>query len=413
LQIRRERLAAKVAAEEKERLQQQLFQSQKIESIGRLAGGIAHDFNNLLTGIMGYASLSLRSLPPDSAIRDNLDIIIEVSKRASHLIRQLLLFSRKIPLELKATDVNQVIRETVKFIGRIVEEAVEIKLDLQEDIPTITSDEGQLTQLLINLAVNARDAMQRCGMLTISTRRYPAISNMSAANPLTQAAEHISISVADNGCGIPKEHQAKIFDPFFTTKEVGQGTGLGLAIVYSIVNSHGGWINLESAPGQGTTFQIFLPVQLHESLRDGRPVHPSTPHSSEAGGLPGGGETILVVEDEDLLRTYFTDMLQGLGYTVLAAENGQRAFDLYQQRSSQIDLVVSDMIMPKMSGIELFNRLRTADPAIKFILVTGYCLDEIDGGVLREMSAVLMKPYTTEKIALLIRGVLNAPAASK
>lgn len=406
MQIWAEHKAKERAEEEKQRLQQQLFQTQKLESIGRLAGGIAHDFNNFLTGIMGYASMSIRGLPTDSPHHRNLQLILDISKRASELIRQLLLFSRKIPLELKTVDLNQFFEETVRLIKLLVEETVEVRLVLQEDIPKIKSDKGQLTQLLINLAVNARDAMKGKGVLTIKTETVTIDDPIWAFPDEGDSTSYVCVSVSDTGCGIPDKDMPRIFDPFFTTKDVGQGTGLGLAIVHSITNAHNGWIDVISEQGKGTTFQIYLPIHLDSAQY---PFGPQPLHSTRNGAVhfSPGNETILVVEDEDFLRLFFDDMLRSLGYRVLTAKDGDEAIKVYQDAPQKIDLVVSDMSMPKKSGLELFQELRAINPTQKFILITGYNLEDVDQDVLFRMNAVLNKPYTTEKIAALIRRVLT------
>ena len=377
-----------------------------MESVGRLAGGIAHDFNNLLTGIMGYASLSLKSLPEGTPVSKNIQTIIDVSKRASHLVKQLLLFSRKIPLEFKLLDINRMVEENVGFIRRMVEETVDIKLDLAADLPMLKSDQGQLTQVLMNFAINARDAMQGKGVIIIKTEKLRSDSKLVANNPAPGVREYIVISVSDTGCGIDKEDQPKIFDPFFTTKEVGKGTGLGLAIVYSIITGHGGWVDVQSVKGEGSTFRIFLPVVV-EGAAEGESAEADAQQQGSYRQMISGKETILIVEDEEVLRSFSSEMLKDLGYEVLTASNGEEALTVFAENYEIINLVVSDMIMPKKSGMELFSELKEIKPDVKFILVTGYCLEEAEGHVLRNMSAIMMKPYTTEKIAALIRKVLD------
>ncbi|OGQ95421.1 MAG: hypothetical protein A2521_06775 [Deltaproteobacteria bacterium RIFOXYD12_FULL_57_12] len=394
--------------QEKGRLQHQLFQAQKMETVGRLAGGIAHDFNNMLTGIMGYTSLSLRTLADDSPIRNHLQIVLDVSRRASDLVKQLLMFSRKIPLELTKVDLNGLIRKNVDFIRRVVEETVEIRLDLQEDLPIIFSDEGQLTQLLINFAVNARDAMQGKGVLQFKTRRCLPNEQRQLNDRFAGVdQEYVCITITDTGCGIPAGEIDRIFDPFYTTKDVGKGTGLGLAIVYSIVTGHGGWVDVDSTPGHGASFKVYLPTRKasdpeqkgrEREQKDDADLCPHISHTQE---------TVLLVEDEAMLRDFSTDMLQSLGYRVVSARDGEEATAIYQQRHQEIDLVISDMIMPKMSGLEFFSKAKAMNSDVKFILVTGYCLEDMKGKVIRDMSAILMKPYTTEKIAALIRQVLD------
>jgi signal transduction histidine kinase len=390
---------------EKQKLQQQLFQSQKMESVGRLAGGIAHDFNNLLTGIMGYASLSLKAIPEGTQVSKNIQTIIEIAKRASHLVKQLLLFSRKIPLEFKIVDVNKLIRENVVFISRMVEETVEIKLDLQDDLPKVRSDVGQFTQMLMNFAVNARDAMEGSGTIEFKTEAVSVSDELIRKKSSPDVKEYVVITVTDTGCGIDEENLSKIFDPFYSTKEVGKGTGLGLSIVYSIVTGHGGWIDVKSTKGRGTSFKVYIPVITEEALAG---VSPEAAVTGEGlRRLLSGKETILIVEDEEILRSFSSQMLTDLGYNVLLALDGEEALVIFQENMEMIDLVVSDMIMPKKSGIELFNDLKKIKPDVKFILVTGYCLEEAEGRILRNMEAILMKPYTIEKIAALIRRTLD------
>ena len=406
LDIWADRQAIETVEAEKKKLQQQLFQSQKMDSVGRLAGGIAHDFNNLLTGIMGYASLSLRSLPEGAPVSKNIQTIIDVSKRASNLVKQLLLFSRKIPLEFKFLDINSLIEENVGFIRRMVEETVDIRSDLAADLPMLKSDQGQLAQVLMNFAINYRDAMQGNGVLTIKTEAISADSELVANKPALGASEYIVISVSDTGCGIDKEDQSKIFDPFFTTKEVGKGTGLGLSIVYSIVKGHGGWVDVQSVKGEGSTFRVFLPV-LVEGATEGQSAAADALQQGSYRQMISGKETILIVEDEEVLRSFASEMLKDLGYSILTAADGEEALAIFAENSDIINLVVSDMIMPRKSGMELFSELKKIKPDMKFILVTGYCLEEAEGQVLRNMSAIMMKPYTTEKIAALIRKVLD------
>jgi len=400
-----DRQAVAAARAEKRRLQQQLFQAQKMESVGRLAGGIAHDFNNILTGLMGCATLGIDSVPKGSETAGYFDTIITASKRASHLVKKLLLFSRKVPLQLSVVNVNALIRENVEFIRRMVEETVLIRLDLSDDLPSLRFDEAQLTQVLINFSVNARDAMKGRGTLDFKTELYHHVAIPSSATEAVAADRYVCISVTDTGCGIDEEKIEKIFEPFYTTKEVGKGTGLGLSVVYSIVTEHGGWIQVDSTRNVGTTFKVFLPVPEGKAI--GKTVR--SEESSPGTAVPvmaGERKTVLLAEDEDFLRTFSAEMLRRLGYNVLTAKDGEQASSIYKAQGKGIDLVVSDMIMPKKTGIELFQELKSINPDIRFILVTGYCLEETCTHVLRNMAAVLLKPYTPDKIADLVRHAL-------
>ncbi len=404
VEIWADRQSIKQAEKERLLLQQQLFQAQKMESVGRLAGGIAHDFNNLLTVILGYAAVSLRSLSPDSPVHGNLKTIIEVSQKAADLVRQLLLFSRKIPTEIKNINLNTLITETEKLIKHMMEETVKIKLVLQENLPLVQVDAAQLKQVLINLAVNARDAINGNGMIEFRTERKYLGGTLFRQGANEGIEEYVSISVTDTGCGISEENMPRIFEPFFTTKDVGKGTGLGLAIVYSIVNNHGGWVDVKSSPGKGTIFTIHLPLIKEQ----GPTAAQDEPFSLDMPArLPTGTETILFVEDEDYVRDFLARMIREFGYNLLTSRNGAEALEVYRKATRRIDLVVSDMVMPEKSGLELFEELKGIDPAIKFILITGYCMDTTIDPTFKKVDAFLMKPFPSEKLIKLIRTVLD------
>jgi signal transduction histidine kinase len=394
IDIWKERKASKEAEEEKQRLQQQLSQAQKLESIGRLAGGVAHDFNNLLTGIMGAASLVLRELPEASPFTKNIRLILSISERASDLIRQLLLYSRQVPLEFTAVDPNDLVAETIAFMGRVVEETVEINAQLQEDIPHVRSDKGQLSQVLINLAVNARDAMQGRGELGFKTERCRLDPSVCRNDNPTVGEEYVCVSVSDTGCGIADDDIAKIFDPFFTTKEVGQGTGLGLATVHAIVSRHDGWIEVDSRKGEGSTFKVYLPVSPEEVQHPDRSERAVT-----CGELWGADKTILVAEDEEFLRSLLEEILGSLGYHVLMASDGEEALQIFKENAERIALVVSDRTMPKKTGTELLEEIKEINSSVKFVLMTGYRLDDIDAPIRKKMDGILNKPYTMDTIA--------------
>ncbi len=402
LEIWTDRKARERAEAEEERLHYMLFENQKMESIGRLAGGIAHDFNNLLTGVIGYAELCMKDVPGDSRTHERLESIVTVSKRGADLVRQLLIFSKKVPLEFTTVDINAFLLDTVRFLRRIVEETVEIRLELGPEVIGVRCDTGHFTRVLMNLALNARDAMHGKGILTIGAeKRQPADAGSGSLHP--ENGEYVCISVSDTGCGIKTEHMPAIFDPFFTTKEPGKGTGLGLAIVQSVVQSHQGLIEVSSNQGEGTIFRVYLPLARYEHAAGPK----QTAATPDAGKSPAAPATILVVEDEEMLRDLITATVSALGYRVAAAQNGLDALNIYKT-GGKIDLIISDMLMPGMGGMDLFKEVRAIDPAAKFILVTGYSLAEQDREILSKMNAVLMKPYTSELIAATIRTVLAA-----
>lgn len=397
IEIWAERKAKEKAETERQKFQQLLFQAQKMESVGRLASGIAHDFNNLLTGILGFSELILQDIPKDSPFYERLQTISTLCKRAASLVKQLLIFGKRIPTESKKVNINSLIEETMGLIKHaIVKEGIEIRLNLNDDIPDILADIGQLSQVLINLALNATDAMDGKGILEFGTEKY------CIARHAGKTDEYVCLSVSDTGSGIPDNNIQNIFDPFFTTKEVGKGTGLGLTIAYSIVNAHGGWINVNSELGKGTTFKIYLPaIQLG--------LNNVSADERKKMMMPQGNETILFVEDEEELRTRCASILNELNYKVLSASNSEEALDIYSSTSLKIDLIISDIIMPKKSGIDLFNELRSINPDIKFIFVTDYGLSEQIDYIGREANAVIKKPYNFQEMARVIRKVLDSP----
>lgn len=396
IEIWAEHKAKEKADTERQKFQQLLFQAQKMESVGILASGIAHDFNNILTGILGFSELILQDTPKDSPFYERLQTISALCKRGAAIVKQLLIFGRKIPSEFKKIDINAFIEQTMGLLKHAVKEGIEIRLNLQDGIPDILADMGQLTQVLINLTLNATDAMDRKGVLEFKTEKY------SVARHADKTARYVCISVSDTGCGIPDNNIQNIFDPFFTTKEVGKGTGLGLTIAYSIVNAHGGWINVNSELDKGTTFKIYLPV-IQSGLDN------VSADEKKKIIMPQGRETILFVEDEEELRTQCTTILNSLNYNVLSARNSEEALDIYLTTSQKIDLIISDIIMPKKSGMELFNELKSINPDVKFIFVIDYGLGEQVDYIGREVKAVIKKPYNLQEMAHVIRKVLDSP----
>ena len=386
---------------EQRQLAAQLNQAQKMESIGRLAGGIAHDFNNILTTIMGYSELAMLRLSPEAQDTiDDLEQIRSAGEKAAILTRQLLTFSRKQELSTTAVDINRLMANLAKMLQRMIGEDVVLKFNPGEGTGSIIADPGQLEQVLMNLAVNARDAMPEGGRLDIETRLVEIEADREIGQGELAPGRYVLLAVSDNGCGMDAEVQEKVFEPFFTTKETGRGTGLGLATVFGIVKQHKGAIHLYSEPDQGTTFRIYLPAggAKAESRHEGA--------SETAGPMVGGSETILVVDDEPVIRSLVVDTLAPLSYQTFGAASGFEALELLAKSRVGIDLLISDIIMPGMHGAELARRIRENYPGIKVIFMTGY----LDSSVRQGMdpnATVLMKPLSPSVLAAKVREVLD------
>lgn len=406
LEIWADRRAKERAESEEMRLQQLLFENQKMEAIGRLAGGIAHDFNNILTGVLGFSEICLIDIPQDARIRNKLESIISLSHRGADLVKQLLIFSNKMVMEFKAVSINSFLAETVHFLKRIVEETIEIRLDLHDNLPMIPCDTNQFTQVMMNLVLNARDAMHGKGVITIKTNKCIMKELTCGGEPQADQRWCVCISVTDTGTGIEDHHLQTIFDPFFTTKEVGKGTGLGLSIVYSVVQGHGGIVKVSSKKGEGTTFTIALPVPEGAPSGDESPFYEKLP--VQDSGRISGKETILIVEDEDVLRDLLSNFMRSLGYAVVTAQDGQEALNAFETDPERYHLIISDMMMPNKNGIELFREVRAIQPQIKFMLVTGYSLADVDESILKQMSAILRKPYTPMQLVKAVRDIFDA-----
>jgi PAS domain S-box-containing protein len=393
--------ARKGAEEEKESLREQLRQSQKMEAIGKLAGGVAHDFNNLLTVIHGYSELLLNSLDQGSQFRQDVQEIMHASERASSLTRQLLAFSRKQVLQPKVLDLNAHVSNMDKMLRRMIGEDIELVTRLTKDLGRIKADPGQIEQAILNLAVNAKDAMLNGGKLTIETANVRLDETYARSRIGVTPGDYVMLSMSDTGVGMAPETQERIFEPFFTTKERGKGTGLGLSTVYGIVQQSGGNIWVYSEPGLGTTFKIYLP-RIEEGSESLRPAAvPTKPLQ--------GSETILLVEDEAMVRKLAYTVLQRNGYKVLEASNGEEALDFVQGRNGNpIHLVVTDVVMPGMSGRQLADRLVSLRPEIKTLYMSGYTDDAIvHHGVLDPGIAYIQKPFTPEALASKVREILD------
>lgn len=397
--IARDVTERKKAEEEKATLQEQLRQAQKMEAIGRLAGGIAHDFNNILTVIKGVCQLSLLDLREADPLYAHLKEIERSVERAADLTRQLLAFSRKQIMDLEVFDLNRVIRDLYKMLRRILGEDIELETFLTEDLGRVKADLSQLEQVIVNLTVNARDAMPKGGKLTIETANVELNEEYARKHIGVQPGRYVMLSISDTGVGMTKEVQERIFEPFFTTKEMGKGTGLGLSTVYGIVKQSGGNIWVYSEPGEGTTFKIYLP-RVDEPL--------SGQKEEVIGEIPGGRETILVVEDEETVRKLAVRLLKRQGYKVLEASGGGEAFVLCEKYKEPIHLILSDVVMPGMSGREVVERLQKIHPEAKVLYMSGYTDNVIvHHGILEEGIEFLQKPFTLEGLARKVREVLD------
>ncbi len=385
---------------DRKRLEEQLRQASKLQSIGVLAGGIAHNFNNILGIILAYASMLRRERANVTRFQDGLEAIHKTVERGAALVRQLLTFARRTDVNLQVVDVNTTVRELVSMVNETFPKTVSFKLDLEEELPPVQIDPNQFHQVLLNLCVNARDAMMGEGILTLRTAKVDS-SDFLRRFPLAESGEYVSVAVADTGVGIDESIKQKIFEPFFTTKEVGKGTGLGLSVVYGIVESHKGLIDLTSTVGRGTTFTVYLPAAKE---RDGVSV-------GTDGTIPearGGEETILVVEDEHMLVDLLRSLLERKGYTVLTAEEGDEALQLFAEKHRQIDLVLMDVGLPKVSGWEALQSMRERDPNIPIILASGYLGAEAEERSLEAgASAYISKPYVPETVHAIVRRVLD------
>ena len=391
------------AEDERARLEEELRQAQKLEAIGRLAGGIAHDFNNLLTAIGGYGELALARLPEDSPARGNVEEMRRAGERAAGLTRQLLAFSRRQVLQPKVIDLNGVVTDVRGLLERILGEDVELRTKLAADLGSTKADPGQIEQVIMNLAVNARDAMPRGGSLTIETANVELDGEFGARHLDAEPGSYVLVSVSDTGCGMDRETLERAFEPFFTTKPVGAGTGLGLATVYGIVQQTGGHIWAYSEPGHGSSFKVYLPrVWEQAEVRE----------DAVRAARPGGSETILLVEDEEIVRSLVREMLETSGYRVLEAPHGAAAIALAEEYGESIDALLSDVVMPGLSGQELAARLSEIRPGLRIVFTSGYTEDAIaNHGVLSPGTAFLEKPFTAAQLAQKLRDVLDSELA--
>ena len=384
---------------EQRELEQRLIQSQKMDAIARLAGGVAHDFNNMLTAIQGYSALLLTQLPEADSRRENVEEILKAGERAAALTRQLLAFSRRQVLEPRVLDLNEVVRNLSRMLSRLIGENIELSFSPAPDLWHVLADPGQLEQVLLNLAINARDAMPRGGRLTIETRNTQLDGSHWRKDFPVQSGDYALVAVSDTGVGIPPEVQSRLFEPFFTTKPRGEGTGLGLSTVYGIVKQSGGYIWVYSEPGAGSTFKVYLP-------RVDAPLSPSeTPRSSTAAR---GSETILFVEDEREVRSLVEKLLRLQGYKVLSAADPSAAIAHARGYSGRLDLLITDVMLPGLSGRDLARQIQNLKPGIPVLYISGYSDDAIvRHGIVDPGTHFLQKPFTPSQLGKKIREILD------
>jgi PAS domain S-box-containing protein len=384
---------------ERRRLEEQVRLAQKLEAVGTLASGVAHDFNNLLGAIRATVELALLDLPPDTPVHGDLTDVLEHADRATALTRQLLAFGRKQVLEARIVDLNGLVADIVKLLTRVIGEDIQLVFEQTPDPTTVSADPGQIEQVLMNLCVNARDALPRGGELAVLTERVSIDEEFCATDPWARPGDYVRLTVSDTGIGMDAATQARIFEPFFTTKAMGRGTGLGLAVVYGIVKQHGGLIHVYSEPGKGTSFRVYFPFRAEA---------PEVTAAEEAGELVGGSERVVLAEDDDALRATTTRLLRRLGYEVVSVVNGSEALELLLEEGATFDLAMLDLVMPGTPGSVVFERVHERHPKLRFLLTTGYGAGTAHVEPLNALPArVLTKPYGIRELARAVRRALE------
>ncbi|MCK9419059.1 MAG: transporter substrate-binding domain-containing protein [Nitrospirae bacterium] len=384
---------------DRRKLEEQLLQSQKMEAVGQFAGGIAHDFNNILTAIIGYACIAQMKMKTDDPVRVNVDHILESANRAAALTQSLLAFSRKQVMNFRPVDVNEIIQRVEKFLQRIIGEDIEMKTIAKQGALMVNADSGQIEQVLMNLATNARDAMPKGGVLTIETDTVMVDDEYIRMHGVGKQGPYAVVSVSDTGEGMDETTRKRIFDPFFTTKETGKGTGLGLSIVYGIVQQHKGFVNVYSEQENGTNFKIYLPIvqtpaEVHQTLAVSTPV--------------GGIEMVLLAEDDEKIRELSRQVLQDFGYTVITAKNGEEAVLKFREQKDRIRLVILDVVMPRMSGSAAYQEMKKIRPDIKAMFISGYAADDVHiKWLLAAGMSVIQKPVSPTDFLKKVREVLE------
>jgi nitrogen-specific signal transduction histidine kinase/CheY-like chemotaxis protein len=394
----------KRAEQEALRLQDQLTQAQKMESVGRLAGGVAHDFNNMLGVILGHADLALKLVDRRHPLHSDLLEIRRAAERSAELTRQLLAFARKQTAAPQVLDLNEMVDGMLKMLRRMIGEDIDLSWSPSRKPMRVRMDPSQLDQVLANLCVNARDAITGVGKITIGTRLAELEDASEAAAAEAPRGEYAALFVKDDGCGMDRQTLERIFEPFFTTKPSGQGTGLGLATIYGIVKQNGGFIRVESEPGKGSTFQVHLPLHKGKAEKKDAPAASEQPSRLASGGTG----TVLLVEDEPAILALGRKMLQLSGFRVLDAENPTTAIDIADAQEASIDLLITDVVMPEMNGRELGERIRLRHPETRLLFMSGYTADVIaHQGVLDEGVHFIQKPFTMSALASKVRQVLG------
>ncbi len=390
---------------EQRTLEEQLRQSQKIEAVGRLAGGVAHDFNNLLTVIIGYSDLALYCLDDKAELQKKIEEIRKAAEKATSLTRQLLAYSRKQMVQPKALNLNTVVMEMKRIFSQLIGEDINLVTHLEPALGQIKADTGQMEQVVLNLVVNSRDAMPQGGTISVETRNIELNDAYARRHIEMKPGSYIMVVVNDTGCGISEKTQKHIFEPFFTTKELGKGTGLGLSTVYAIVKQSGGHIQVQSKVGQGTRFTIYLPRVMEAA--------DATVPALTTATIPRCTETILVVDDDENVRNLICETLRTSGYTVLRASHGGQAISICQQHKGPIHLMLSDVVMPQISGRELAERLSLAYPNMKMLFMSGYTEDILVRHIALDAAPLFLeKPFTPIALAIKVRQALDAPGAS-
>ena len=389
-----------LAEEEKTLLQNQLYQAQKMEAIGLLAGGIAHDFNNILHIIINYGEIALSETAAGQSVTDSVEEILKAGNRAKVLVSQLLAYSRQQVLSLEVLNLCELVRDMLNMLNRVIGESIEVHLNCSDDCLEVEADSGQIGQILTNLCINARDAIDGSGEISIDVYPRQISKDYCELHPWAFPGKYVVLAVTDTGCGMSPETQAQIFEPFYTTKEIGKGSGLGLSTVYGLVNQHHGFIHVYSEPGQGTTFRIYIPQAAGKAVLKAERADEQAPRS--------GSETILLAEDDFSVRTLTRKILTQNGYRVIEAGDGMEAVEAYEQHSGEIDLLLFDVIMPKLGGREAYERIRRLNPDVRILFTSGYSMNAIHTNFVLDKGLMLLpKPAGYREILSKVREALG------